>query len=512
MREARRRADRPWPGSPGYWPGAPAGGHRVTPLAGLPVLLLDAQATAADPARGALARDRLGAVVGGRGPRAARRRGDRPRRGAAARGRRCRPPWPGSPGCGTAEWARGIAPALVWERLRRAAERVAPPPVPAVVHFARFEEPFLRALHERHGTGPVPLRPRLHPRHRLPPAPGAAPPHAARAGRLLRGGGAAPAAQRRPRGRHRVRVAPPGRAAGRAGGRRRPRRAARVAGAAGPPRPRAAFRSPRERRLELPGPPGRLPAAARGRRRALRRQGHLPAPARERPLPRARRASARSRCSRRPATCPAPRPRPRSRRPCWRRTRSSGSPRPSTSRWPRPGGRSGSRRRTCGACGRGRTRSTPWARSSRRRPSRRSRRCAPSSRLDAAGLARRCAPGRSGSSPPTRPGPTCFAAGLARFVREHGPVAGARDLLRLGARLWARRRAAARAPGRTARTEPKAETPRRPAWDAERVTRGAGGDGRPRRPRGAARALARPAQRVLARVDGAGGGAAPAAA
>ena len=29
--------------------------------------------------------------------------------------------------------------------------------MPVVIHFARFEEPFLRALHERHGAGPFPL-------------------------------------------------------------------------------------------------------------------------------------------------------------------------------------------------------------------------------------------------------------------------------------------------------------------------------------------------------------------
>jgi len=73
-----------------------------------------------------------------------------------------------------------------------------------------------------------------------------------------------------------------------------------------------------------------------------------------------------------------------------------------------------------------------------------------------------------GVEPVYAPGPTCFAAGLAQFVHEHGPVDTTRALLRLGARLWARRRAGA-APGPDGAEEPRAETPRRPAWDAERV-------------------------------------------
>ena len=49
-------------------------------------------------ARGA-PRDRLGAVVGGRGPRAARGRGDRAASWRRRPGPRCRRPWPGSPAC-----------------------------------------------------------------------------------------------------------------------------------------------------------------------------------------------------------------------------------------------------------------------------------------------------------------------------------------------------------------------------------------------------------------------------
>ena len=73
-----------------------------------------------------------------------------------------------------------------------------------------------------------------------------------------------------------------------------------------------------------------------------------------------------------------------------------------------------------------------------------------------------------GVEPAWAPGPECFAAGLARFVREHGPVATPRSLLRLGSRLWARRRTEAEIRPEGAE-EPTTETPRRPAWDADRV-------------------------------------------
>src|SRR5512147_1596407 len=128
----------------------------MTPLEGLPVLLLDAQATAASPARGALLEigwARWSAGEAGELPAA-----EVTAFVAAA------PPGAEVPsavaritGLGTAEWARGVAPAAIWEGLRSAAGAVASPPVPAVVHFARFEEPFLRALHARHGKGPFPL-------------------------------------------------------------------------------------------------------------------------------------------------------------------------------------------------------------------------------------------------------------------------------------------------------------------------------------------------------------------
>jgi len=131
----------------------------VTTLRSLPVLVLDAQATAAHPSRGALVEigwarwsaGEAGDLPAGRVtavvvaplvdvelPRAVQR----------------------LTGLDTATWRRGASPAVAWDGLRHAVEAIAPPATraPAVVHFARFEEPHLRALHERHGTGPFPLQ------------------------------------------------------------------------------------------------------------------------------------------------------------------------------------------------------------------------------------------------------------------------------------------------------------------------------------------------------------------
>ena len=114
-------------------------------------MVLDAQATAADPARGALLEigwTRWSAVEARTLPAA-----DVTAHVVAA------PPGVAVPpavaritGLRTAEWARGLAPVLVWQGLRRAAERVAPLPVPTVVHFARFEEPFRERCTSATGT------------------------------------------------------------------------------------------------------------------------------------------------------------------------------------------------------------------------------------------------------------------------------------------------------------------------------------------------------------------------
>jgi DNA polymerase-3 subunit epsilon len=127
-------------------------------LTDLPVLVLDAQATAARPGRGAL-------LEVGWACSTARGAGEGPAlevtapivaRPAAA----VLPPAVARlTGLGATEWARGVPPPRVWEDVVGAARGLArpPDPAPAVIHFARFEEPFLRALHERHGTGPFPL-------------------------------------------------------------------------------------------------------------------------------------------------------------------------------------------------------------------------------------------------------------------------------------------------------------------------------------------------------------------
>lgn len=123
------------------------------PLAELPVLLLDAQATASASTGGALLEIGWSRFRGGESTEASAldviAHVVAPPRGATLR-----PAVARLTGIRSAEWERGIAPALAWERLLRAAER---PPVPVVVHFARFEEPFLRALHQRHGGGAFPF-------------------------------------------------------------------------------------------------------------------------------------------------------------------------------------------------------------------------------------------------------------------------------------------------------------------------------------------------------------------
>ncbi|MGE0452154.1 MAG: hypothetical protein AB7O37_06855 [Vicinamibacteria bacterium] len=131
-------------------------GRDDRPLAELPVLLLDAQATASAATGGALLE------IGWAGVPEAESRELSPLDVTAhvvapPAGAGVPPAVARLTGLRTAEWQRGIAPGLAWERLLCAAERVAAPPVPVVVHFARFEEPFLRALHERHGSGPFPF-------------------------------------------------------------------------------------------------------------------------------------------------------------------------------------------------------------------------------------------------------------------------------------------------------------------------------------------------------------------
>jgi DNA polymerase-3 subunit epsilon len=125
----------------------------MTRLAELPVLLLDAQATAASPARGALVE-----IGWARGP-------GLPAPADVETLVVAPPPGITMPravarvtGIGTAEWQRGGAADVAWRRLSAAAESLGIAPAPLVVHYARFEEPHLRALHARHGSGPFPFR------------------------------------------------------------------------------------------------------------------------------------------------------------------------------------------------------------------------------------------------------------------------------------------------------------------------------------------------------------------
>ncbi len=123
-------------------------------LAELPVVLLDAQATSSSPATGALLE--VGwAPLTGAAPL------------AAAAVETCvvaRPPGTPLPravarltGICPGEWECGEAPESAWHRLLEAAARVSPQPIPLVIHFARFETPFLQALHGRYGGSSFPF-------------------------------------------------------------------------------------------------------------------------------------------------------------------------------------------------------------------------------------------------------------------------------------------------------------------------------------------------------------------
>jgi DNA polymerase-3 subunit epsilon len=436
----------------------------VTPLSGLGVLVLDAQATSADPARGALVEIGWARWSAGEA---------RELTSAEATALVVAPP-PGVPmppavaritGLGTADWVRGVAPARAWERLRDAAEHVAPPPVPAVAHFARFEEPFLRWLHAGHGAGPFPfdlvcthaiacrLLPEL-PRRTL----------RALAGYF--GAGVAPLRRSADHvaatafvWRHVVALL-----AEREGVssldelrgwlahpvRRSPRR----------------FPLPRERRLELPDRPGvyRMLRAGGaviyvGKAASLRRRvsGHFHARGGERALEMLTQVRDVS-CTETGTALEAAlleadeikRLSPpfnvalaADGRAVWFAT-------PDLSRlqeWPDGDHTEGPL-----------VSPAPFESLSALRAA-----------LALGGPPALAACGRAvGVEPAWAPGPECFAAGLAGFVRVHGPVDSARSLRRLGARLWARRRseAATRSDGAE---EAPAESPRRPAWDEEQV-------------------------------------------
>jgi DNA polymerase-3 subunit epsilon len=440
----------------------------VRPLADLEVLLLDAQATTGDPARGALLE--IGWARWSAGDA-------RELRSTEVTAHVVGPP-PGTAmppavarvtGLGAAEWGRGIAPALVWERLRQATERVAPPggPTPAVIHFARFEEPFLRALHERHGVGPFPLD--LVCTHAiacrlLPELP-------RRTLRALAGyfGAAVPFLRRSADHvaatavvwRHLVALL-----AEREG----------VVGLAdlrewlARPVDRAprCFPLPRERRRELPDRPGvyRLLRAGGatlyvGKAASLRRRvsAHFHARADERALEMLTQVRDVS-CTETETALEA-----------------ALLEADEIKRLAPPF--------NVALCPEGRAVwfATADLRHLRERADREHVVGPLVSTAPAEAISMLFAavqrpsfslPERSravGVDPAHAPGPECFASGLARFMDEHGPVASLRDLLRLGARLWGRR-AASSVPesGPDEAVVEEQPPPRRPAWDAERVT------------------------------------------
>jgi DNA polymerase-3 subunit epsilon len=122
-----------------------------------PVLVLDAQATAAHPSRGALVEVGWARWSAGEpGELAASR--VTARVVAAPAGADLPRAVQRLTGLDAAAWRRGAPPVAVWSGLRAAVAALPAAVAPAVVHFARFEEPHLRALHARHGTGPFPLR------------------------------------------------------------------------------------------------------------------------------------------------------------------------------------------------------------------------------------------------------------------------------------------------------------------------------------------------------------------
>ena len=436
----------------------------MTPLSGLPVLLLDAQATSADPARGALVE--IGWARWSAGEACDLTAGEVTAFAVAP------PPGAAMPpavaritGLGTADWVRGVAPALAWERLRAAADRVAPPPVPAVLHFARFEEPFLRALHERHGAGPFPLD--LVCTHAiacrlLPELP-------RRTLRALAGyfGAGVPPLRRSAEHvaatacvwRHLVALL-----AEREGVsdleelrgwlarpvRRSPRR----------------FPLPRERRLELPDRPGvyRLLRAGGavlyvGKAASLRERvsGHFHERAGERALEMLTQA--------RDVAC----------------TETETALEAALLEVDEIKRLAPPFNVALAADGRAVWFATTELSHLQQRPDRMhtvgplvSTASVEASSALRSALALGGPPALAvraravGVEPAWAPGPECFAAGLARFGREHGPVDTTRSFLRLGARLWARRRSED-ATGSDGAEEAQAETPRRPAWDEERV-------------------------------------------
>ncbi len=119
-----------------------------------PVLLLDAQATGTRPSRGALVEIGWAAAPASR---AGSLTAEDVRADVLAIAGGLPPAVARLTGLSRADLAAGRDPASAWRALeadaRALGEADATGPVPAVVHFASFEEPFLRDLCARHGRG-----------------------------------------------------------------------------------------------------------------------------------------------------------------------------------------------------------------------------------------------------------------------------------------------------------------------------------------------------------------------
>ena len=432
------------------------------------VLLFDAQATAANPARGALIEIgwARGAAVVPLGEAQVEASVIAPPPGAALPRAVTR-----VTGIRRDEWERGIAPQTAWARLLRVAAPLGPSPVPLVVHFARFEAPFLHLLHERHGGGPFPfdlICTHAIARRLLPGLPRCTL-------RALAGyfGAAVPALRRSADHvlatafvwRHLVDALDRERIGDLVALREWLRQPV--------PRPARAGRSyplPRERRREVPPGPGVYrflrtggTVVYVGKATSLRRRvsGHFHACDGERALEML--SQVRDVSCTRTATAleaalleadeikrlapPYNRALTVADRSLWYATADLGDLREASDEMHTVG---------------------PLA-SRALFDSLAALRSALSATMPAALAARAKA---LGLEPAYAPGPECFAAGCARFAEAHGRLANARDVLRLGARLWAGRRAKnATAPEPAGPGEPPARE-RRPAWDAERVLEG----------------------------------------
>ena len=119
----------------------------MTTLAELPVLVVDCQTTGATPDKGALLEVGWGVTRASTNPRFV---------GSEIVAHVVRLPTGESvpsrvskiTGIGPDELARATDPSQVWRDLAR----IAPPGTPTIIHFARFELPFLLALHQHHAA------------------------------------------------------------------------------------------------------------------------------------------------------------------------------------------------------------------------------------------------------------------------------------------------------------------------------------------------------------------------